>query len=55
MTALTPYINGLSSLIDRYDAIISDVWGVLHNGVVATPGAGEALRTARQAGKRLSF
>lgn len=51
MTALTPYITGLSSLIERYDAIISDVWGVLHNGVVATPGAGEALRTAREAGK----
>lgn len=51
MTSLTPLISGLSGMMDRYDAIISDVWGVLHNGVSATPGAGEALRTAREAGK----
>lgn len=51
MTDLTPLLTGLSSIIDRYDAIISDVWGVLHNGVQATPGAGEALKTARAHGK----
>ncbi|MFY8113628.1 MAG: TIGR01459 family HAD-type hydrolase [Rhabdaerophilum sp.] len=51
MTSLTPLVSGLSGMMDRYDAIISDVWGVLHNGVSATPGAGEALRTAREAGK----
>jgi HAD superfamily hydrolase (TIGR01459 family) len=44
-------LNGLSAVIDRYDAIISDVWGVLHNGLVATPGAQEALEQARAAGK----
>lgn len=51
MTDLTPVLSGLSAIIDRYDAIISDVWGVLHNGVHATPGAGEALKAAREAGK----
>jgi len=51
MTSLTPLIFGLSSILDQYDAVISDVWGVLHNGVHATPGAGEALRKAREAGK----
>lgn len=51
MTSLTPLISGLSGVIDRYDAIICDVWGVLHNGVSATPGAGEALKAARDAGK----
>ena len=48
-------ISGLSKVIDRYDAIISDVWGVLHNGVVATPGAQDALAAARQAGKPVAL
>jgi HAD superfamily hydrolase (TIGR01459 family) len=48
-------ISGLSEVIDRYDAIISDVWGVLHNGVIATPGAQDALSAARRAGKPVSL
>jgi HAD superfamily hydrolase (TIGR01459 family) len=48
-------IAALSEVIDRYDAIISDVWGVLHNGVVATPGAQEALTAARNAGKPVAL
>jgi HAD superfamily hydrolase (TIGR01459 family) len=45
-----PPVAGLRDLVDRYDAIISDVWGVLHNGVAATPGAAPALTAARAAG-----
>lgn len=41
----------LSSLIDRYDAIISDIWGVVHNGERATASACDALVRARKAGK----
>lgn len=48
-------ITRLSEVIDQYDAIISDVWGVLHNGVIATPGAQEALASARQAGKPVTL
>ena len=32
-----PLIDGLSSLVSRYDLILCDVWGVLHNGVSAYP------------------
>lgn len=53
-TSILP-IARLSEVIDRYDAIISDVWGVLHNGVVATPGAQDALAAARRAGKPVSL
>lgn len=53
--AIIPELQGLASVIDRYDAIISDVWGVLHNGVVATPGAQEALEHARRAGKAVAL
>ena len=42
----------LSDLAPDYDAILSDVWGVVHNGVVAHAEAVEALRRFRQAGGR---
>lgn len=51
MNQPVPNISGLSTVMGDYDAIISDVWGVLHNGLVATPGAAHALASARQAGK----
>jgi HAD superfamily hydrolase (TIGR01459 family) len=53
-TSILP-IARLSEVIDRYDAVISDVWGVLHNGVAATPGAQYALAAARRAGKPVSL
>jgi len=37
-------------LIARYDVLFCDVWGVLHNGVVAYPKACEALNTFRANG-----
>jgi len=52
MTAPLPIISGLSELSGRYDAVLSDVWGVIHNGVAAFPEAVEALRDFRRAGGR---
>lgn len=46
MTAPTP-ISGLSALSDRYDVLLSDVWGVIHNGRESFPAACEALRRWR--------
>lgn len=43
----------LSALAPAYDAILSDVWGVVHNGVAAHPEAVDALRRFRQGGKRV--
>jgi HAD superfamily hydrolase (TIGR01459 family) len=34
---------GLSALSDRYDIVLCDVWGVIHNGVQSFPEACEAL------------
>ncbi len=36
-------LPGLSSVADRYDAVLCDVWGVVHNGVAAHADACEAL------------
>ncbi|WIY53420.1 TIGR01459 family HAD-type hydrolase [Devosia sp. YIM 151766] len=53
MTSPLPTISGLSDLSGRYDAVLSDVWGVIHNGVAAFPEAVEALRNFRQAGGKV--
>lgn len=36
-------IERLSEIADRYDAVLSDVWGVIHNGRESFPEACEAL------------
>jgi HAD superfamily hydrolase (TIGR01459 family) len=43
-------LKGLSELVPDYQVILSDIWGVLHNGVAAWPDAGDALTRARAAG-----
>lgn len=40
----------LSLMFDRYDGLLSDIWGVLHNGVRAHPGAVGALTDFRAQG-----
>lgn len=42
-----PIISGLSALALRYDALVCDVWGVIHNGREAYPGVVDCLRRAR--------
>lgn len=44
-------IQTLGDIISQFDVILSDVWGVLHNGVAAFPQASVALKSARDAGK----
>jgi HAD superfamily hydrolase (TIGR01459 family) len=46
-------VSSLSEIADNYDAILSDVWGVLHNGVAAHPSAVDALQRFRIAGGRV--
>ncbi len=36
-------IRGLAEIAERYDAILCDVWGVIHNGAASFPDAAEAL------------
>lgn len=46
MTAPRP-ISGLAEIADRYDVILSDVWGVIHNGRESFPPACSALARFR--------
>lgn len=43
-------IHGLAELADGYDVVLSDVWGVLHNGAAYFEKAAEALRRFRAKG-----
>ncbi len=43
-------IAGLAEVADRYDVVLSDVWGVVHNGASAFAGASDALRRFRAKG-----
>ena len=46
-----PLIRGLSEIVDAYDALLLDQWGVLHGGVEPYPGVLETLAALRAAGK----
>ena len=50
MIATPSFTEHFSELATGYDAVLSDVWGVIHNGVVATPAACDALARFRKAG-----
>jgi len=45
-------IGSVLELAGRYDVVLCDVWGVLHDGRTVFPGAGDALIGLRAAGVR---
>jgi HAD superfamily hydrolase (TIGR01459 family) len=47
------HVEGLQPLAERYDLILCDVWGVLHNGVKAYESASDALTRFRAKGGRV--
>src|SRR5437763_16302513 len=49
MTSLR-FVEGLRDLVGGLEVVLSDIWGVVHNGRVAFPEACEALHTFRKQG-----
>lgn len=49
MTTLR-FVERLSDLVEGVEVILSDIWGVVHNGLEAFPEACEALHTFRERG-----
>src|SRR4030088_3749872 len=49
MTTLR-FVERLRDLADGIDVVLSDIWGVVHNGLVSFPEACEALHTFRGQG-----
>ena len=52
MTSLTDHF---ATLAPHYDAVLSDVWGVIHNGISAFPAASDALTRFRDKGGTVSL
>ena len=50
MTNFTPMVSGLQTVSDQYDVILSDIWGVVHNGIAAYEEACAALAAFRRRG-----
>lgn len=50
---MTKSIVSIDDIADRYDAVLCDVWGVVHNGRQAYPAACAALQRLRNAGKHV--
>jgi HAD superfamily hydrolase (TIGR01459 family) len=48
--SVPPILSHAGPLLERYDVIFCDVWGVVHNGVTAFEGACRALETFRAGG-----
>ncbi len=49
----TRFIDGIGALADAFDVFIVDVWGVLHDGQRAYPGAIDCLERLRSLGRRI--
>lgn len=52
---MPPLIPHFSAIASNYDVVLCDVWGVVHNGVAASPQACDALMRARAAGTVVVF
>jgi HAD superfamily hydrolase (TIGR01459 family) len=50
---VTRLVRGLADLANGYDVILCDVWGVVHNGLVAFEKAAEALGRFRAGGGKV--
>jgi HAD superfamily hydrolase (TIGR01459 family) len=50
---LPRFIRGLAELAEDFDLLLCDVWGVLHDGCTAYPGAVDALRRFRAKGGKV--
>lgn len=51
--SLPHMLTGLNEIADHYDALIVDIWGVLHNGQAPFDGVDTALKNFRQQGGKI--
>jgi len=51
MVKSVPLADGISAFIDNYDAVVIDLWGVIHDGVSLYPGVKDCLQRLADQGK----
>ena len=44
MSKTIPLVDGIAAFIDHYDAVIIDLWGVIHDGKSLYPGVADGLQ-----------
>lgn len=49
------YYSNLSQITDKYDILLVDLWGVIHDGITAYPGVASALGALKAANKTVIF
>lgn len=47
------FVEGIGSIVDRYDGFLSDIWGVLHDGVRLYPGVRDCLEKLKKKQKKI--
>ncbi len=52
---MPPLIPHFETLVPAYDVLLCDLWGVVHNGITASPPACDALMRARSRGVSVIF
>ncbi len=53
--ATVSLVGGLQEIVDNYDLIVCDLWGVIHNGITPYVSAVTAIRAARNKGLQTVF
>ncbi len=48
-------LDGIAALADRYDGFVVDLWGTVHDGTAAYPGAADALARLHARGRPVVF
>ena len=48
-------LDGISEIIDSFDAVLVDLWGCVHNGLAPYPGAIDCLHRIRAAERQVLF
>jgi len=49
----TRLVDGIGALVDTFDTVLLDQWGVVHDGINLHDGADEAIRKLKAAGKNI--
>lgn len=49
------FCGGLRDIADQIDALILDLWGCMHDGIVCYPAALDCLKQARRLGKKVAI
>lgn len=55
MTNSIAYHQNITEILDRYDTFLVDLWGVIHDGIIAYEGVAECLDSLHHAGKKIIF